>query len=165
VNVVHAGEADGAIDDIGVTRGEVRGVIGAEAGAVHSQVAALCPVKDVGHELVTEVGVVLRVTRRPNGGMDLPVVPALVVHGVDKDQLNLAAVDLVGQRVRHAAVLVLRVTPRGGRKEHHRAAEFAEPGEFHVPTERGAVPGDVFAVHENENPKCSMLNVEYLRLN
>src|SRR6266536_3403663 len=52
VDVIDAGKADGAADDVGVARGEVRGVVGAEARAIDREVAALGAVEDVRHELV-----------------------------------------------------------------------------------------------------------------
>src|SRR3954454_23165853 len=41
MDVVDAGEADGAADDVGIARGEIGGVIRAETRAVDSEIAAL----------------------------------------------------------------------------------------------------------------------------
>ena len=45
-------------------------------------------------------------------------VPALVVHAVDAEELEPAAVDVLAQRLHHPAVFPLEVAPHGG-GEHH----------------------------------------------
>src|SRR6266566_2976023 len=59
VDVGDAGETDGAADDVRIARGEVRGVIRAEARAVDGQIAALGAIENVRDQLVAKVRVVL----------------------------------------------------------------------------------------------------------
>src|SRR5450759_2480240 len=83
----------------------------------------------------------------PVARRDFGVVPALAVDRVHADQLEPSGVDLVGQRSRYAAVLVLEEPPHRGREEEDRTAPVAEPEVFHRPAQCWAVPGAVFALH------------------
>src|SRR5690349_7421692 len=87
-------------------------------------------------------------TRRANGRVNAVVVPALVVHRVRQDDLDLAGIDLVLDRVDQAEVLVLEVATCRGREKDHRPPELAEPQKLHFAIERGGPPFDVFAIHE-----------------
>src|SRR5439155_3397696 len=75
------------------------------------------------------------------------VVPALVVNGVDEDELDLAAVDFVLERGGELEVLVLVEAARRRREKQHRPAELAEPEKLHLAAERRGVVLDVVAVH------------------
>jgi hypothetical protein len=83
--------------------------------------------------------------------MDAPVVPALVVHGVRQDQLDLTRIHLVRQRRRQLEILVFVVTARRGGKEDHRPAELAEPEILHVPAEGWGEPAYMFSIHDYQN--------------
>ena len=67
--------------------------------------------------------------------MDPAVVPALVIDRVDADQLDVAGIDFVGQRISQLEIFVLEETPAGSGKNHHRPAELTEPQVFHLPAE------------------------------
>src|ERR1043166_7232730 len=77
VDVVDAGEADGAAEDVGIARGEVGGGIRAETRPVDGQIAALGAIEDVRCQLMAQVRVVLSVARGADGRMNAAVVPAL----------------------------------------------------------------------------------------
>src|SRR2546423_1655542 len=81
---------------------------------------------------VAESSVVLRVARRTYRGMNAFVVPALVVHGVDEHELDLAGIDLIRQRRRDVHVVVLAETPRRRREKKNQTTELPEPEILHL---------------------------------
>src|SRR5439155_16162412 len=147
VDVVHAGKADRARDDVGMPRCEVRCVIRAEARAVHGEIATLRAIENVRHHLIAQIRVVLHVTRGAHRRMNRLVVPALVVHRVDERELNLAVIDFIGERCRDVHVIVFGEIARRRWKNHHRPAELSEPEKLHLFAEGGRPPLAVFAVH------------------
>src|SRR5438132_8531315 len=81
--------------------------------------------------------------------MNRAVVPALRIDGIDTNELNLAPIDLVRQRLGQPEVFVLEEPTTRGRKRQERPPELAEPEELHPAPERRAEPLAVFAVHDD----------------
>src|SRR4051812_23785759 len=80
---------------------------------------------------------------------DLPLrVPALAVEAVHAPELQPAALDPVGERTDHPAVLPLEEAPHRAGEDDHARAVVPELQQVHVSTERRAVPAMVLAVHD-----------------
>jgi len=94
-DVVEAREADGLRDAPGIARRDVRGMVGAERGPAHGDVAAVrLSMKGASRRAGTG-------RRRRGGGRGARggrgVVPALGIDRVDADDLDVAGVHLVGE--------------------------------------------------------------------
>ena len=130
----------------GIARRDVRGVVRAERGADRDDVAA-GPRRDVREHLVAQVTVVLVVPAGAVRGWIFLLYQLSVVDRVDADQLEVAGVDLVGERAREAEVLVLVEAPHRRREDEDRAARGPRTRGTPSGARARRSPGAVFAFH------------------
>ena len=140
LGVVAARKRDAALEQVGATQRDDGGVGGAHGAAGgERQELGLVLLLDERHELVHHVGVVGLLHGGAGLLVALTVGPALLVHGIDAEQLDLATFHEVGQLVHHAEVLVL-VGQAILRGEHdHGVALGAVDKDVHVAAEGVAV--------------------------
>jgi hypothetical protein len=78
------------------------------------------------------------------------VVPALGVHAVGAENLNVAALDLRRQDANHSAIFVFVKTPHRSREDQQRCPGMAKDKHFHLAVQFLAVTLVVFAIHERQ---------------
>jgi len=119
-------EGEDGVEDVGVAEGDVGGVIAAEAAADGGEVGEIVGFADEGEDLLHDVLLVLDVAGNAPAGADVAVVPALGVDGIEAEELECSAVELVLDGVDHATVFELEEAAAGGRKDDRGDAGVAE---------------------------------------
>ena len=147
--VVHAGEGQAPPDEVGVLQQGVRGMVGAEGCPGGRDGDAWCPavVVDEGHHLEGDVRVVHRLHVAAVAGVGALVVPALVVDGVDAEDLHPAGVDVMGERADHALARVLVLVATARREHEQRPAVVPVDPDPHLLPEPGRMPRVALLVH------------------
>ena len=97
-----------------------------------------------------DVALVLQVPQHAHPGMHALVVPALGVHRVGAEDLQLAGIDFRRQRPDHAPVFILEKPAHGSGKHQQGRARVSEDQHFHVAMQFVAVALVIFAVHDGE---------------
>ncbi len=82
LDVVEAAHGNDAVDQLRVTKGEIDGVVRAEAGARGHEEGIRVTFLAEGQDLVQVVAIVLHVSPRPLGGRSPPGVPAFAVNAI-----------------------------------------------------------------------------------
>ena len=139
--VVHAGEREAPPDEVGVLQEGIGGVIGAEGrpGGRDEDARRAAVLLDEGRHLEGDVGVVHRLHVAAVTGVGLLVVPALVVDGVDAEDLHPSGVDVAREGGDHPLPLVFVLVAPAGREREHRQAVVAVDADGHLPVQpRGA---------------------------
>ena len=141
-------QTDEVADKIGMAKGDVPGVIGAQAGAAHGHTVAMTfssrEIEHVAHNNVF-VGIV---RSHAIGRMNRLVIEAVEIDGVRTVNREFAGIDIAGDRADQAEIFVLIITAEGGWKQNQReTAAIAESEHFKLATQVGCVPFDVAFVH------------------
>src|SRR5438876_11585211 len=99
-------------------------MISAETAAGHRQLLRLFFPTNERQKLVQDVPLVLQVSQHSYSRMHALVVPALRIHGIRTEHLQLAALDLPTQHADHATILIFKeLAPRRGEYEQRSAGE------------------------------------------
>src|SRR2546425_10227369 len=147
--VVHAGEGQASPDEVGVLQQGVRGMVGTEGRPGGRDGDALGPavVVDEGHHFEGDVRVVRRLHVAAVAGVGPLVVPALVVDGVDAEDLHPAGVDVMGERADHALALIFIFVAAAGGEHEQGQAIVPVDSDPHLLPEPGRMPRVALLVH------------------
>src|SRR5690349_14374375 len=94
--------------------------------------------------------------------MHSPVVPALAIHRIWTEHLQLAALNLWDQRADHSSVFIFVEPPLRSGKNQQRDSPMSENKHFHLTMQFGAMSFMVFTVHWPQYLTSS--NVNWLML-
>src|SRR3954469_7132940 len=130
-----------------MAEGNVQGVIAAKAAPESDKVPVTVLLADERDDFMDEVIVVLHVTGYAPARRDVAVVPALHVHRIDAEELQVAGFDAAPYLGHHIAVFEFVEAAAGGGKHQHRQAGVAEDQQLHVAAEAGRKPLVIFAIH------------------
>jgi hypothetical protein len=146
--IVDAGHGEATLEDIGVAKKRVGGVIGAE-GSTHGGDGdgGLAIVPDERDHFLGEIAVEHGLDIAAMEGMGALVVEAEAIDGVDGVELDAASVDEFGESADHALAFELPfVAGAGGETEEGRAVvAIDDDAEFQA--EARGVPAMIFAFH------------------
>src|SRR6266581_4878707 len=118
LQIIDAGHGEAALDHVGMLEERVRGVVCAK-GRAHrgdSDALRLAVVPDEGNNLLAQISVEHRLDVTPVKRVRGLVVEAVVVDGIHRVELHLAAVDEVAERADHALAFELEFIAGAGRK-------------------------------------------------
>ena len=123
------------------------GMESAEAAAMGDEGGPVLGILGEGDDLIDDVLLVVEMSDETLLWRDVEVVEIFAIEAIDADNLNLAGLDAMAERVDHAVILVLEETLFAGGEYEETLTALSEDEEFHVPLEGGAVPFVVLAVH------------------
>ncbi len=145
--VVTAAEGYRFAEQGGVAKGEVHGVVSADAAAVDDK-GWLAVFRDhIRDCFVEDVALVLAVALDAGGRRRGAAVEAFGIDGVDAEEAEVAGFDAVLKGVDEAPVFVIEEAAFAGGKDEDFRACVAENQDFHVAVEVRAEPFLVLALH------------------
>ena len=146
--VITAAKAHHFVKQVGMFKGQVSGVVSAEAtaGGDYSRMGIELPDK-LSDDFQEDVFFVLEVTLNAFGGVDIAGVEAFFVDAVEAVDLDGPGFDLFPEGVDDLPILVvIEVGSAGGEKED-RFAGVSEDQQFHFPAQVWAEPSMIFSSH------------------
>jgi hypothetical protein len=117
----------------------------AASGRAHRVAAAQLP--DERHDVFEQISLIGQIAIESGAWVTIAAVERLAVDGRYRDELEGSAVELVGNRADHAAILVLEETAHGRGEHDDRNTRMAEDEQLHVTVELAAVPAVIGSVH------------------
>jgi len=146
--VVNARHGEAALEDVGMLKEDVGGVISAE-GRAHrgNRDAGLAVVPDEGDDFLAQVGVENGLHVTAMEGMSALVVEAQAINGIDCEELDAARVNEIGEGANHALALEFPFIAGTGRKAHEWRSPMAVDDDTEFDAQTGRMPAMVFALH------------------
>src|SRR5271155_420723 len=124
-------------------------MISPKAASRHRQPRRLVLPPHKRQELVQNVALILQMPHHPHPWMHALVVPALGVHGIGTEHLQLAALNLRRQYSNHSPVFILKEPSHRSREGENRRACMPEDQRLHVALQLLAISFVIFAIHDD----------------
>src|SRR3984957_11573274 len=152
VNIECPAHAHAVRHHIGMLQRKVHRMISSKTASRHRQPRRLILPAHKRQKLMQNVAFVLQMSHHPHPRMHALVVPALRIHGVRTEHLQLAALNLRRQHSNHCPVFILEKPSHRSRKGENRRPRMPEDQRLHVALQFLAVPLVIFAILDEERP-------------
>ncbi len=153
--VVDAGHGEATLEDIGMLKEGVGGVIGAE-GSAHGGNGdlRLAMIPDERNDLFAKVGIENGLYVAAVKRVSTFVVEAETVDGVDGIKLDAASINEISECADHALALEFEFITRTGGETEERWTPMPVSDDAKVQAEAGRVPAVVFTFHARDLSSC-----------
>ena len=107
MDIITTAQADELIDEIGMAKCQIRGVIRAEAATGGDKIIVAVDRANQWNHLVENVRLILRVAIQSVAGVSIVVVPTFFINAVGAEDLVEAVLDLMAKRPDHSRIFIL----------------------------------------------------------
>ena len=132
---------------VGMLKGEIYRMIGAEAASGHGEAWRLIFPSDERKKFMQNVALILQMPHHSHSRMNAFVIPTFHVDGVWTEDLQVAALDFRGEYPDHSSIFVLKKLAHGGRKYQKWGSGMAKNQCIHVTVQFMAVSFEIFTIH------------------
>ena len=137
----------------------------AKTASKRHQVLVLVPFPDEAAHVFQNVTLELHVTRNFYFRMDIPVVPAFSIHGVDAEKLQSPTVDFRAESSHHAVVFKLIKSTAGGGENDDRQPGVSVNKHLHLATQLRGKTFAVLPIHARSLAVCYSLKKDFSNCN
>lgn len=145
--VIAAAEAYHFVEAVRVFKGQVGGVVGAEAAAGGDQGWVRVLLLYERDDLVENIFFVLKIVEDAFRGMDMAGVEAFFVGAIQAVDLDGTGLDFFAKGVDDLPVFIIIKTGGAGGKKDDGVPGMAEDQQFHIPGEIWTIPLMIFSSH------------------
>ena len=161
-DVIKAAEPDDTVNQLGIAKSEIDGVVRTKARARYREVRIVVALMAERDDLVQNIAIVLHMPHRALRRVLIPGILALAIDAIDTVQLDLALLQTTPQRGHHAHIFPLEETPHRGWKDQHPGSCMAKDQQLHVSIKGMTIPTMILTVHTTTHSHLAQLCVSQL---